>query len=766
MIVDPAIKLGFTPTTTPRAPSLDEEARVRLKVLHDLLHSASTFAGIYPEIEPLILSLLEAERITLYRRVKTENDIVSRFMTGDDVKEIRVPLSPASIAGFVALTQQPLFLNDVYDTSALKKLHPALGFDRSFDEKTGFRTRTMIVVPIMLNKALLGVLQIINKRGQGTFTEGDGKLALHIAKIIAGKFHEDIGATGSHYSYLVQNGFISAERLEQVLEEATKRRTHPSRILIEELHIPAEAVGKSLEAYYQVPYQPYDPALTLPAELMAAVKPAYLKKLLCIPLAGDRRRVTICIDDPADHARLLEIQRVLKAEQIALRVSLPEDILRFLGERGASGFVDIDTIMGKLGEDVFELDEWREDREEALDENAAPIIQLVNKLIADAVELGASDIHVEPGRDKTPTKVRMRVDGLCREVLQIPSTHSNAVLSRIKIMSRLDIAERRKPQDGKCKLKVGTRQIELRVATIPTVNGESAVLRVLAGGGAMPMEKLNLSRRNFALVKELVDHPHGIFLVVGPTGSGKTTTLHAVLGYLNTADVKIWTAEDPVEITQPGLQQVQVLPKIGFDFAAAMRAFLRADPDIILIGEMRDRETAHIGVEASLTGHLVLSTLHTNSAPETVTRLLELGLDPLNFADAVLGVLAQRLMRTLCNECKQEYQPDAEEIRRLIHYYGEDRFRDLGIEPGEIRLFRPGGCDRCGGTGYRGRTGIHELLVATPAMKSLISQRGTVTQIRDLAAKEGMHTLFQDGIWKILQGQSDLHQLLQCTTSD
>ncbi|TAN49851.1 MAG: GspE/PulE family protein [Methylococcaceae bacterium] len=760
---------GLTESSTTRASTLDDDARVRLKVLHDLVHEASTFAGIYAQIEPQILNVLNAERMTIYQRLKTENDIVSRFKTGSDVKEIRVPLSPSSISGFVALTQQPLFLNDVYDDSALKKLHPNLRFDRSFDERTGFRTRSMIVVPIMINKALLGVLQIINKRNEGAFSEMDGKIAMHIAKIIASKFQEDVSATGAAYTYLVQQGLIGHDKLEQLLDEAAKRRVHPSRLLIDEMHIPTEAIGKSLEMFYQVPYQPYDPAILLPVDLMADVKTAYLKKLLCIPLEGNRKRVTIAIDDPSDHNRILEIQRVLRAENVALRVSLPEDILRFLGETGAGATMDLNAIMGQLEEEAAVVGEEAEDKEGGLDENAAPIIMLVNKIISDAVTMNASDIHIEPGKEKAPTQVRMRVDGNCRQILQIPSTHAGAVLSRIKIMSRLDIAERRKPQDGKCKLKIGNRQIELRVATIPTVNGESAVLRVLAGAGALPMEKLNLSARNFEQIQELTSHPHGIFLVVGPTGSGKTTTLHAILGHLNQPDKKIWTAEDPVEITQPGLQQVQVLPKIGFDFAAAMRAFLRADPDIILIGEMRDRETCHTGVEASLTGHMVLSTLHTNSAPETITRLLDLGLDPLNFADAFLGVLAQRLLRTLCPDCKEQYTPGDEEIRRLMHYYSEELFPELNMPPENIKLCRPNSnpdkkCDKCGNSGYRGRTGIHELLVATPAMKALIARRAPVGELRALALKEGMRTLFQDGIWKILRGQSELTQLLKCTT--
>jgi type II secretory ATPase GspE/PulE/Tfp pilus assembly ATPase PilB-like protein len=277
----------------------------------------------------------------------------------------------------------------------------------------------------------------------------------------------------------------------------------------------------------------------------------------------------------------------------------------------------------------------------------------------------------------------------------------------------------------------------------------------------MPLSKLNLSKPNYDKIIDLSTHPHGLFLVVGPTGSGKTTTLHAVLGHINTPDRKIWTAEDPVEITQPGLQQVQMLPKINFTFATAMRAFLRADPDVILIGEMRDTETANIGVEASLTGHLVLSTLHTNSAPETITRLLDLGLDPVNFSDALLGVLAQRLMRTLCHKCKESYKPDQRELDHLIMVYGEDDFDSLELDPEKIELHRPVGCVECGDTGYRGRTGIHELLVGTRDLQSMIYSKASLKEIREQAKKDGMRTMKQDGIEKILAGLSDYQQLLR-----
>jgi type II secretory ATPase GspE/PulE/Tfp pilus assembly ATPase PilB-like protein len=345
----------------------------------------------------------------------------------------------------------------------------------------------------------------------------------------------------------------------------------------------------------------------------------------------------------------------------------------------------------------------------------------------------------------------------------IPYQYRNAIVSRLKIMSELDIAERRKPQDGKIKFKkYGGLDIELRVATIPTQGGlEDVVMRILAAGEPIPLNKMGFSQRNYDRFVDCIVKPYGIIFVCGPTGSGKTTTLHSALGYINKDDIKIWTAEDPVEITQKGLRQVQVKPKIGFDFAAAMRAFLRADPDVIMVGEMRDKETTHIGIEASLTGHLVFSTLHTNSAPESITRLLDMGMDPFNFADAILCILAQRLVRTLCPDCKKQYQPTRAEYDELLREYGAEEFKEFVNIPysDKLVLYKPNGCEACNNTGYRGRMGLHELLLGTDAMKKLIQNKATMEGLRDQAVKDGMTTLKQDGIGKIFEGKTDLLQV-------
>jgi type II secretory ATPase GspE/PulE/Tfp pilus assembly ATPase PilB-like protein len=331
----------------------------------------------------------------------------------------------------------------------------------------------------------------------------------------------------------------------------------------------------------------------------------------------------------------------------------------------------------------------------------------------------------------------------------------------VKIMAELDIAERRRPQDGKINFrKFGPADVELRVATMPTSgNLEDVVIRLLRTGSLVLFDQLGLTERNMRVFEKAIIKPYGLILVVGPTGSGKTTTLHAAVAKINNPNIKIWTAEDPVEIVQTGLRQVQVNPRIGFTFASALRSFMRLDPDVIMVGEMRDLETASIAVEASLTGHMVFSTLHTNSASETIARLLEMGLDPYSFSDSLLCILAQRLARTLCPDCKDTYVPDQTELTGLIEEYGAEQFARLGLSEAEIVPARPVGCAKCAGTGYRGRVGLHELLECTDSLKILVKNRADNDLIRNQAISDGMTTLKQDGIIKVLKGLTDIHEV-------
>ncbi|OWQ45952.1 pilus assembly protein PilB [Roseateles noduli] len=416
-----------------------------------------------------------------------------------------------------------------------------------------------------------------------------------------------------------------------------------------------------------------------------------------------------------------------------------------------------------------------EEKDRQIEQSDNSLVRLINTMIIDAHNQNVSDIHIEtyPGKEKV--KIRFRKDGVLQPHLELPHTYRSALIARIKIMCDLDISERRKPQDGKINFaKFSERhKIELRVATIPTNNSlEDVVMRILASAKPIPMEKLGFSERNLRELKAASERPYGMVLCVGPTGSGKTTTLHSVLANINKPERKIWTAEDPVEITQTGLRQVQVNPKIDWTFAKALRAFLRADPDVIMVGEIRDEETAEIAVEASLTGHLVLSTLHTNSAPETVTRLLDMGMDPFNFADSLLAVLAQRLVRRICPSCrKSEPMTDAtlnELLDDYLHVFSAENrpdrekvlaeWKGLYGQPNLLQYHAPG-CDKCDNSGFKGRAGLHELLIVTRPIRRLIQTGGRAEELMHLAMSEGMTTLRQDGIAKVLQGVTTLGEV-------
>lgn len=565
------------------------------------------------------------------------------------------------------------------------------------------------------------------------------------------------------FDVLIDESFIRQGDLIKAVQDSLQQAVDLEEVLIQKYRVPKAALGKALSKYFDCPYVPYEEKTLIDPQLIKDLSHDYLWKHSWLPLKMHGSVLDVLIDDPHDIVRGHDIQRAFPGLTIRYAVSLKCDIKRFL--ESTLGLTQTGSIEDTLGELVHEAkaEESTDAGVHEIDENDSAIVRLANQIIAEAYRHEASDIHIEPYSDRKETAIRFRIDGTCATYMRIPAAYRRALVSRIKIMSSLDIAERRKPQDGKLRFKLNRdKEIEVRVATMPTAgNNEDIVMRLLTAKDPMALESMEFAPPTLSALLEIIEKPHGIILCVGPTGSGKTTTLHAVLHRLNTDSRKIWTAEDPIEITQEGLRQVQVQPKIGFTFAAAMRSFLRADPDVIMIGEMRDKETADVAVEASLTGHLVLSTLHTNSAVETVIRLLDLGCDPFNFADAMQGILAKRLCKRLCTQCKQSYHPSAQEYDKILREYGPASWEMMALPAYDdaFMLYRGRGCDHCHQTGFKGRVALHELLRGTDEMKTLIQNRAKTPDMTSLAKKEGMITLMQDGILKVLNGLTTYDQV-------
>ncbi len=496
----------------------------------------------------------------------------------------------------------------------------------------------------------------------------------------------------------------------------------------------------------------------VPEDLLKNLRYEYLRRELWVPLGRRRDKIVVVVDNPDDIIKKDVIENILKTKSVEYLRATRKDIGKFI-----EYFYNVGAPEDEEDLTADENGDSGKEISNGVAESDVNIVKLVHDAINDAYDRRASDIHIEPDISGKFVNVRFRIDGECIHYKKIPYEFRKAIVSRVKIMANLDITEKRLPQDGKIKYRVpGADEIELRVATLPTHGYvEDVVLRLLTRGKIMTYEELQMPPLVHDRFKAQLTKPYGLILLVGPTGSGKTTTAHAALQIINKPNIKIWTAEDPVEITQPGIRQLQVHHKIGLDFAAAMRSFLRADPDIIMVGEMRDYETAKMGIEASTTGHLVMSTLHTNNAPETIVRLLDMGIDPFAFADSLLCVLAQRLVRCLCPKCKETYHPSEQEYAELAHHYGEKDFARLNLPYTEhFKLYRAKGCEECNGMGYRGRMGLFELLIATDNIKHMIITRKSIAALRKVGMSEGMDTLLQCGVARVIAGQTDLMEVL------
>jgi len=757
----------------------------QLQAVTNKIHATNNIDEIMLEVSADVCALFNADRLTIYSIGEDKQAIVSKVKTGlNSFKDLKLPIAEHSIAGYAAFSKKTINIKDCYDDAELRGINPNLRFLQEVDKRTGYRTKQQLVAPIMEQGTgeLIGVIQIINNKAGVPFgalaEEGVSELSQTLA--IAFKQRQKPMVVKTKYDYLIADAVLSAGEFELASRQARKKAVDIEQVLADEFQVKIPAIGAALSKFFGVPYEVYKSDRIKPAELLKNLKRDYVEQNLWLPIDDSKEGLVVMCLDPERIRSSRIASNVFPKARIVFRVTtqkeFKETVNQFYGQEKA----EVDLDLDKMLEDDAPL-EGSETVDEASAAADNELVKLVNKVIVDAFNQGVSDIHIEPYPGKAKTEIRFRKDGSLAAYLEIPSSYRAALAARIKIMCDLDISEKRKPQDGKIKFKkFGPLDIELRVATIPTAGGvEDIVMRILAAGEPIPLEKMGFSPRNLESLQTAVSKPYGLFFVCGPTGSGKTTTLHSVLKYLNTPDTKIWTAEDPVEITQKGLRQVQVNKKAGLDFAAVMKAFLRADPDIIMVGEMRDKETTGTGIEASLTGHLVFATLHTNSAPESIIRLLDMGMDPFNFADALLGILAQRLAKRMCS-CKQAYVPEPAELTSFLREYCEElmataRFKAdpkgsmeavykdwvklYGNDKGQLQFYKPVGCDKCGGSGFKGRCGLHELLIATDALKKLIQEHARVAQMLAQCLEDNMRTLKQDGMEKCLTGVTHIKEV-------
>jgi type II secretory ATPase GspE/PulE/Tfp pilus assembly ATPase PilB-like protein len=752
-----------------------------MQAVTNKIHATNNIDEIMLEVSADICTLFNADRLTIYSMGEDKQSIISKVKTGlNSFKDLKLPIAEHSIAGYVALAKKTINIKDVYDDGELRAVNPNLRFLQEVDKRTGYRTKQMLVAPIVEqgSSELIGVIQIINNKAGIPFgalaEEGVAELSQTLA--IAFRQRQKPQLVKTKYDYLIADAMLSAGEFELASRQARKKAVDVEQVLIEEFQVKLPAIGQALSKFFGVPYEWYKPDRVKPMDLLKNLKREYVEANQWLPIDDTKEGLVVLCLDPERIRSSRIASNVFPKARIVYKVTTQkefrETVNLFYGAESADSG-NIDELLSGLEDESAEVsDAGATDEVSAAAENE--LVKLVNKVIIDAYNQGASDIHVEPYPGKAKTEIRFRKDGSLAPYIEVPASYRAAIAARIKIMCDLDISEKRKPQDGKIKFKkFGPLDLELRVATIPTAGGvEDIVMRLLSAGEPIPLDKMGFSPANLERLQETVSKPYGLFFCCGPTGSGKTTTLHSVLKYLNKPDTKIWTAEDPVEITQKGLRQVQVNKKAGLDFAVIMKAFLRADPDIIMVGEMRDKETTSTGIEASLTGHLVFATLHTNSAPESIVRLLDMGMDPFNFSDALLGILAQRLARRLCS-CKQAYTPEQAELTSFLREYCEElmntpRFKadpksameavykdwvkHYGNDRGQLTFYKPVGCDKCDGIGLKGRCGLHELLIASDRIKKQIQEHARVVEILAVALEEGMRTLKQDGMEKCLAG--------------
>jgi type II secretory ATPase GspE/PulE/Tfp pilus assembly ATPase PilB-like protein len=795
-----------------------------LQSLLEVIREAKDITSIKRILSEQLLEVFQVEMAAIFLLNIRKQELVSwTLLPGDSLKKIVTPIGTNSIIGYVAQKKQPVNIRDPYDFQELRRVGPELNFSGSYDAEANIRSKQILAIPIVHQKTLMGVVELINKRDDTDFTYEEQNKVNELARVLAVAFSTHgifVKPTPPKYDSLLAQKLLSREELEQGLAKATELHEDPETVLMNNFQIPRLKMGKLLAGFYSTSFVDLEKVDNIPEKLFQGVNIDYFEKEELVPLSLKNGKLIVAVKNIEDQTLAGTIRELFPGvNQVELVFAFQEDIRSFWKRTRARYFSSSNGVrvekMPSFDTSLFDLLDENKPREKAkekrvtvvekmpsfdtslfdlLDENKShekakekrvtvverrvrpekpvennddinepSVVQLVNKIIEGGYSSQASDIHIEPYGLEENGEVRYRIDGVCRNALKIPQQYVQQVIDRIKSLASLKRGECTRPRDGKIKYTTseGT-EIEMRVATIPTANNnEDIVLRILPAPKPLPLLDELMPSRLLIPFQEIIEQKQGMILVVGPNASGKTTTLHSVLYHINTPEKKIWTAEYPLEIQQHRIRQVQVDPLMNFTFADALRAFHRADPDVIMIGDMQDLQTAFMAVDVALNGHLLLSSLPASSAAEGIIHCLNMGLDPLHLAATLLGVLAQRLVRTLCEHCKEPYHPEKTEYDRLLESYGVSFFEHINVMYSDDLVFhRANGCPRCNDSGYHGRTGLYELLVVNQSIRKLIMKRASLGEIIEEAMINDMTLLLQEGIQLIFKGTIDYKELM------
>ncbi len=762
----------------------------KLRNLSQAIHSAQNLNEIWTGLTGPIKDVFDCEAATIYLADGKHREIVTRVSAGGEPVEIRLPVGTTSVAGFSAAEQRLVNVRNVHDHNELGRFHPDLAFDAGWDEKTGMRTRSLLTISLTHKNQLMGVLQLVNK--EDGFTALDENNAFLIADTLALALHNLRKAAQqskpTKFGFLIENGFLTEEELTLTMAKSRKTGKEVEDLLVKDLYLRSLDIGKSLEKFYKVPYTGYDESIALPDPESLGLNIETLKNQNWVPLRYDDSGMVVLIHDPSDDKRVHDIQSMFPRQRIEFRVGLKADIHRyidsFFGVEDAPEETEEETATDNREEElvneeydlVVDLEEKEiapEPEPQAEPEEQPPAretsiakatIKLFNDMIGISAKQDVTDIHIEPGMEGKDTIVRLRKDGACRVFDEIPSAFQRSLITHIKKLANLDMSVTKLPQNGKFEWTDKNCKFLCEAVIFPTIGDlEDAMLKITPLGKPLPtflpLSKLHFSDPNLDKILSRIASPKGLVLVSGPAGKGKTTTLHSLLGQINSDEKKIVTAEDPVEIVQPGLRQIQVNNEVGLNYSCALDTFLMGNPDVIAVGQIDSEETLKDCLQAGK-DHLVMTTLNANSCIDALRTLREMNVEQEQLADSLLLIVSQKLVPSLCEHCKEDYHPTQEEFDTLKKFYGELYFPELGIQYNEdLKLKKAAGCKKCIFTGYSDQIALQEVLERTPELNRMIAGKASIEEIRNQAIKDGMVTLNQDGIYKIFNGICDFKKI-------